>query len=157
MSHYSVRVWCKMEPDWYWRLLQSLFLCTSWAPPKNGNWNLHHTCHLFHCLVKWSLYFSRRQVILAKRLVEEGTKAWELISQNNPHVIWENVVAEINHRFMKIACSNTRSLTLQVSLSLTSWTVQHHSDAYMVMWILIYAFLNEFSGYSLSQSSVACG
>ncbi|KAI8552363.1 hypothetical protein RHMOL_Rhmol06G0260900 [Rhododendron molle] len=54
-----------------------------------------------------------RQVILAKRLVEEGTKAWDLISHNNPHVIWENVVAEINHRFMKIACSSTRSLTLQ--------------------------------------------
>ncbi|KAG5546012.1 hypothetical protein RHGRI_018249 [Rhododendron griersonianum] len=54
-----------------------------------------------------------RQVILAKRLVEEGTKAWDLISQNNPHVIWENVVAEINNRFMKIACSSTRSLTLQ--------------------------------------------
>lgn len=54
-----------------------------------------------------------RQVIIAKRLVEEGTKAWDMISQNNPHVIWENVVAEINHRFMKIACSSTRSLTLQ--------------------------------------------
>ncbi|XP_058221384.1 SH2 domain-containing protein B-like isoform X2 [Rhododendron vialii] len=54
-----------------------------------------------------------RQVMLAKRLVEEGTKAWDLISQNNPHVIWENVVAEINNRFMKIACSSTRSLTLQ--------------------------------------------
>lgn len=54
-----------------------------------------------------------RQVIIAKRLVEEGTKAWDMISQNNPHVIWENVVTEINHRFMKIACSSTRSLTLQ--------------------------------------------
>ncbi|KAF7115272.1 hypothetical protein RHSIM_RhsimUnG0060100 [Rhododendron simsii] len=39
-----------------------------------------------------------RQVILSKRLVEEGTKAWDLISRNNPHVIWENVDFETLRR-----------------------------------------------------------
>ncbi|KAL6999690.1 hypothetical protein U1Q18_000845 [Sarracenia purpurea var. burkii] len=54
-----------------------------------------------------------RQIIIAKRLVEEGTKAWDMISQNNPHVLWENVVCDIKQRFMKIACCSSRALTLQ--------------------------------------------
>ncbi|XAR56410.1 hypothetical protein NMG60_11036887 [Bertholletia excelsa] len=53
------------------------------------------------------------QILIAKRLVEEGTKAWELVSQNNPHVLWDNLVAEIKKRFMKIARCSSRSLTQQ--------------------------------------------
>lgn len=53
------------------------------------------------------------QIIIAKKLVEEGTKAWELISQNNPNVHWENVVSEIEQRFRKIVCCSSRSLTQQ--------------------------------------------
>ncbi|XP_057461323.1 SH2 domain-containing protein A-like isoform X2 [Actinidia eriantha] len=54
-----------------------------------------------------------RQIIIAKRLVEEGMRAWDLISQNNPHVIWEHVVFEIKQRFMKIARCSSRFLTQQ--------------------------------------------
>lgn len=50
---------------------------------------------------------------MAKRLVEEGTKAWKLISQNNHQVQWETVVFEIEEQFMKIACCSSRSLTQQ--------------------------------------------
>lgn len=52
---------------------------------------------------------------MAKRLIEEGTKAWNLISQNNNHVQWESVVFEIEDQFMKIACCSSRSLMQQVS------------------------------------------
>ncbi|KAM1001338.1 hypothetical protein ACFX15_007548 [Malus domestica] len=55
----------------------------------------------------------RHQVEMAKRLVEEGTKAWNSISQNNRQVPWESAVFEIEEQFMKIACCNSRSLTQQ--------------------------------------------
>ncbi|KAA8526724.1 hypothetical protein F0562_009047 [Nyssa sinensis] len=55
----------------------------------------------------------RHQIIMAKRLIEEGTKSWNLISQNSHHVLWENVVSEIKEYFLKIACCGTRSLTHQ--------------------------------------------
>lgn len=58
----------------------------------------------------------RHQIIMAKRLVEEGTKAWKLISQNNHQVQWESVVFEIEEQFMKIASCSSRSLTQQVFL-----------------------------------------
>lgn len=53
------------------------------------------------------------QVLVAKRLVEEGTKAWDLISQNKPHVKWENAVSTLKVCFVKIACCISRSLTQQ--------------------------------------------
>lgn len=55
----------------------------------------------------------RRQIISAKRLIEEGIRVWNLISQNNHHVHWDDVVFEIEEQFMKIACCSTRSLTQQ--------------------------------------------
>lgn len=64
--------------------------------------------------------FLRRQISIAKILIEEGTKAWNMISQNNHQIRWENVVFEIEEYFMKIACCSSRSLTQQVSSSLHS-------------------------------------
>ncbi|XP_015877895.3 SH2 domain-containing protein B [Ziziphus jujuba] len=55
----------------------------------------------------------RNQIIMAKRLIEEGRKAWNLISQNNHHVQWESMVFEIEEQFMKIAGCSSRSLSQQ--------------------------------------------
>ncbi|KAM6584974.1 hypothetical protein CsatB_011976 [Cannabis sativa] len=55
----------------------------------------------------------RNQIIMAKRLVEEGKKAWNSISPNNNRVQWECVVFVIEEHFMKIACCSSRSLTQQ--------------------------------------------
>jgi hypothetical protein len=55
----------------------------------------------------------RHQISIAKRLIDEGTKAWNSISQNNHHIRWENMVFEIEEHFMKIACCSSRSLTQQ--------------------------------------------
>lgn len=55
----------------------------------------------------------RHQIRISKRLIEEGTKAWNSMSQNNHEVRWENAVFEIGEQFMRIACSSTRSLTQQ--------------------------------------------
>lgn len=53
--------------------------------------------------------------MIAKRLIEEGTKVWNSIAQSNDVILWENVTFEIEEQFMKIACCTTRSLTEQVS------------------------------------------
>ncbi|XVF88208.1 hypothetical protein PTKIN_Ptkin19aG0031600 [Pterospermum kingtungense] len=55
----------------------------------------------------------RHQIKMAKRLIDDGTKAWNLISQNNLQVQWESAVFEIEEQFMKIARCTTRSLTQQ--------------------------------------------
>ncbi|CAI9088901.1 OLC1v1023355C1 [Oldenlandia corymbosa var. corymbosa] len=53
-----------------------------------------------------------RQIKIAKRLIEEGIEAWNLISLNNQHVLWENMVTGVNEHFRRIACAS-RSLTQQ--------------------------------------------
>ncbi|XP_034933531.1 SH2 domain-containing protein A isoform X2 [Populus alba] len=72
---------------------------------------------LFRLANEVSLYSGcshhRRQIVISKRLIEEGTKFWNSISQNNRHIQWENVIFEIEERFMRITCSSTRSLTEQ--------------------------------------------
>ncbi|XVE53003.1 hypothetical protein DITRI_Ditri02bG0169800 [Diplodiscus trichospermus] len=55
----------------------------------------------------------RHQIKMAKRLIDEGTKTWNLISQNNLQVQWKCAVFEIEEQFKKIACCTTRSLTQQ--------------------------------------------
>ncbi|GAA0149850.1 DNA-binding transcription factor [Lithospermum erythrorhizon] len=55
----------------------------------------------------------RHQITMSKRLIEEEIKAWNLISQNNQHVLWENLVAGINEQFIDIAVSSSRPLTHQ--------------------------------------------
>ncbi|KAK8588976.1 hypothetical protein V6N13_087862 [Hibiscus sabdariffa] len=55
----------------------------------------------------------RHQIKMAKRLIDEGTIAWNSISQNNLQVPWESAVFEIEEQFMKIACCTTRSLSQQ--------------------------------------------
>ncbi|GLU17757.1 hypothetical protein SLE2022_341130 [Rubroshorea leprosula] len=55
----------------------------------------------------------RHQIKISKGLIEEGTKAWNLMSQNNHQVRWESVVFEIEEQITRIACCSTRSLTQQ--------------------------------------------
>lgn len=53
--------------------------------------------------------------MIAKKLLEEGEKAWNLISQNSNRVQWDNAVFGIEEQFMRIACCSSRSLTQQVT------------------------------------------
>ncbi|KAI6690260.1 hypothetical protein NL676_027088 [Syzygium grande] len=55
----------------------------------------------------------RNQIAVAKKLIEEGTKLWSLISQNNSRVHWDSAIYEIEEYFMKIASCNTRTLSQQ--------------------------------------------
>ncbi|XP_010274602.1 PREDICTED: uncharacterized protein LOC104609879 [Nelumbo nucifera] len=50
------------------------------------------------------------QISISKRLVQEGTNAWNLISQNKHQVLWENAVFEIEEQFMKISGCSSRGL-----------------------------------------------
>ncbi|XP_020890440.1 uncharacterized protein LOC9325260 [Arabidopsis lyrata subsp. lyrata] len=53
------------------------------------------------------------QINMARELIAEGTNAWILISRNNQHVLWDNVVYEIEEHFMRISKCSSRSLTHQ--------------------------------------------
>lgn len=55
----------------------------------------------------------RHQILMSRKLIEEGTHAWNSISQNKNHVHWESVVFEIEEQFMRIAGCSSRSLTQQ--------------------------------------------
>ncbi|XP_057755079.1 SH2 domain-containing protein A-like isoform X1 [Arachis stenosperma] len=53
------------------------------------------------------------QILIAKKLVEDGTNLWKVMSPNNNHVPWESAVYEIEEQFMKIASCSSRSLSHQ--------------------------------------------
>ncbi|KAL2581390.1 hypothetical protein AAZX31_15G200400 [Glycine max] len=53
------------------------------------------------------------QILLAKRLIKDGTNLWKVMSPNNHHIPWENAVYEIEEQFMKIASCCSRSLSPQ--------------------------------------------
>ncbi|KAK2638618.1 hypothetical protein Ddye_026413 [Dipteronia dyeriana] len=53
------------------------------------------------------------QIMMAKQLIEEGRKTWNLISTDNNHVHWDRAVLGIEEQFMKISCCSTRSLKQQ--------------------------------------------
>lgn len=55
----------------------------------------------------------RYQIMMAKGLLKEGEKVWNLISLNNDQVHWDDVVFELEEHFIRIACCSTRSLTQQ--------------------------------------------
>uniref|UniRef100_A0A7N0VN92 SH2 domain-containing protein n=1 Tax=Kalanchoe fedtschenkoi TaxID=63787 RepID=A0A7N0VN92_KALFE len=52
------------------------------------------------------------QIAITKKLIGQGTRFWNMMSQQNEPVCWENVVFEIRKQFMKIA-RTTRSLSDQ--------------------------------------------
>ncbi|XP_027354900.1 SH2 domain-containing protein A-like isoform X2 [Abrus precatorius] len=53
------------------------------------------------------------QILMAKRLIEDGTNLWKLMSPNNHHIPWESAVYEIEVHFKKIASCGLRSLSPQ--------------------------------------------
>ncbi|XP_076924933.1 SH2 domain-containing protein A-like [Bidens hawaiensis] len=59
------------------------------------------------CLHNWD------QIRISKRMIEDGTKVWNLLSQNNYHVLWNNVIPVLRDQFMKISCCRNRILTQQ--------------------------------------------
>lgn len=69
--------------------------------------------HYFFLL--FFFHFIRNQITMAKRLIEDGVNTWNLISQKNDRVRWENIVFDIKDQFMKISCCSSRSLMEQVS------------------------------------------
>ncbi|XP_073284064.1 SH2 domain-containing protein B-like [Primulina huaijiensis] len=72
--------------------------------------------HMLYFADQVSLYSGcfhhRPQIVMAKRLLDEGKQAWTSISGNNDRVPWETLVLRINKHFMKISRS-ARSLTDQ--------------------------------------------
>ncbi|KAG1354291.1 hypothetical protein COCNU_07G004030 [Cocos nucifera] len=48
----------------------------------------------------------RFQILISKRLLQEGIDTWNSITQNSHHVLWTDVVPEIDKRFRNIASSN---------------------------------------------------
>ncbi|XP_010933537.1 SH2 domain-containing protein B isoform X3 [Elaeis guineensis] len=46
------------------------------------------------------------QILISKRLLQEGADTWNSITQNNCHVLWKDAVPEIDKRFRNTAHSN---------------------------------------------------
>nr|GMD84180.1 SH2 domain-containing protein A-like [Ipomoea batatas] len=55
----------------------------------------------------------RRQILISKRLIEDGIKCWSFISRNSHNVLWDNLVTGLQDHFMKLTFCATRSLTRQ--------------------------------------------
>lgn len=55
----------------------------------------------------------RNQIRISKRMIEEGTNAWNLISHNNHNGLWDNMILVLRELFMKVACCRNRFLTQQ--------------------------------------------
>ncbi|XP_017246753.1 SH2 domain-containing protein B isoform X2 [Daucus carota subsp. sativus] len=58
-------------------------------------------------------FHHRHQIVMSKKLLEDGTKTWNLVSEKNKQVLWENLAPEIEEQFKKISCCNTRYLSLE--------------------------------------------
>lgn len=74
-------------------------------------------CNYIACVLPINYYlcfYIRNQILLAKRLIKDGTNLWKVMSPNNHHIPWENAVYEIEEQFMKIASCCSRSLSPQV-------------------------------------------
>lgn len=65
-------------------------------------------------LLSESHYLFRHQISISKRLIEEGINCWNLISNYNHHVLWENLVSGLQEHFLKMTFGRIRSLTHQV-------------------------------------------
>ncbi|CAJ2656978.1 unnamed protein product [Trifolium pratense] len=67
----------------------------------------HHVSHYSGCS------HLGNQILIAKRLIEDGTNLWLAMSPSNHPVPWESAAYEIEEQFMKIASCGSRSLSHQ--------------------------------------------
>ncbi|KAF3781128.1 hypothetical protein EJ110_NYTH22160 [Nymphaea thermarum] len=56
---------------------------------------------------------NRHQILIAKRLIQEGNRTWNLLSQNGHQVLWRNAIFEVERQFLRISQSVNRSLSIQ--------------------------------------------
>ncbi|CAN6486883.1 unnamed protein product [Victoria cruziana] len=56
---------------------------------------------------------NRHQILIAKRLIQEGNRTWNLLSQNGHQVLWRNAIFEVERQFLRISQSVNRSLSFQ--------------------------------------------
>ncbi|CAO2829515.1 unnamed protein product [Amaranthus hypochondriacus] len=94
----------------------------------------------------------RYQIMIAKKLLEEGEKAWNLISQNSNRVQWDNAVFGIEEQFMRIACCSSRSLTQQDLNFLRKISGGHEylvKDDFDKMWRWLYPV-----AYTISRNGI---
>ncbi|KAI4366029.1 hypothetical protein MLD38_021957 [Melastoma candidum] len=55
----------------------------------------------------------RNQINMTKKLIEDGTRTWGLIAQENHHVLWDSAVSRIHEQFASISGCSARHLTPQ--------------------------------------------
>lgn len=67
----------------------------------------HHVSHFSGCS------HHRNQILISKRLIEDGTNLWLAMSPNNHPIPWKSAVYEVEEQFMKIASCGSRSLSHQ--------------------------------------------
>lgn len=83
----------------------------------------------------------RHQIMIAKRLIEEGSEAWNLISQKSNHVLWESLLSGVKEHFVKIVPCGTRSLThqdLEILRRISGCQELVSQDHFEKMWFWLY-------------------
>ncbi|MCD7449013.1 hypothetical protein HAX54_048096 [Datura stramonium] len=95
----------------------------------------------------------RHQISISKRLIEEGFKCWNLISNDNHHVLWENLVSGLQEHFLKRTFGRTRSLTHQdfnLLRRVSGCQDVVSQDNFEKLWCWLYPV-----GFTLSQQCIA--
>lgn len=55
----------------------------------------------------------RNIIRISKRMIEDGTKVWNSLSQNYDHVWWDKLILVLRDQFIKISCCRNRFLVHQ--------------------------------------------
>ncbi|XP_038982447.1 SH2 domain-containing protein B-like isoform X2 [Phoenix dactylifera] len=82
----------------------------------------------------------RYQILISRRLLQEGADTWNSITQNNCHVLWKDAVPEIDKRFRNIAHSS-RGLSdedLEVLRGIAGCGDQLGQEEFDRMWYWLY-------------------
>lgn len=83
----------------------------------------------------------RHQILIAKRLVGDGTNLWNSIAQNNHQVLWENLVSGVKLHFTKMVSCSTRSLMhqdLQLLKKISGCQDLVSQESFEKMWSWLY-------------------
>nr|XP_019705286.1 SH2 domain-containing protein A isoform X3 [Elaeis guineensis] len=94
----------------------------------------------------------RYQILISKRLLQEGVDTWNSITRNSHHVLWTDVVPEIDKRFRNIACSN-RGLSgedLDVLRGIAGCGDQLGQEEFARMWYWLYPVASALSNEQIN-------
>lgn len=108
------------------------------------------------CYLRGKFKISRNQIVISKKLIEDGTKAWNMVSENNKQVLWDNLSPEIEEQFKKISCCSTRYLSSEVCISFSiAYVLAQRTSQFDLLWLTNIA-LHYFQDLELLRKIAGC-